>query len=165
MGEPFVRLVEWSPAWDKRHEDPTKNYGIHGMELRFVLKGPETATQFVLYTNWLLKHNQEAQDRVLAPSPHLLCHPLPADLGYHSLRPVYSEHQLADETCPYLDGRPCYYDGSALRALDLYWRFVAEGDVIVWRELESEYWDVVHRAAILPLTVGPTGAAFEEPTS
>lgn len=45
-----TRLVEWTPAYDKQPK-----YGIHGMELRFVLKGPEGATQFLLYTNWLLK--------------------------------------------------------------------------------------------------------------
>ena len=160
----LTRLVEWTPAFDKRNANPKKNYGIHGMNLRFVLKGPEAATQFLIYTNWLLKHNQDETDAPTQFSTltHLLCHPLPADLGYHSLRPVYSEQLAIADKCPYLDDRPCYFGGSGRNAEDLYWRFVAEGDAVVWRELESLYWETVQRAAVLPLTVGPTGSTQEQ---
>ena len=153
----FERLVEWTPAYDKRPK-----YGIHGMNLRFILKGPEAATQFLIYTNWLLKHNQdEADARLDSAFPHLLCHPLPADLGYHSRRPLYADQKPIGETCDYLNG-PCYYDGSGLNAQTLYWKFVAEGEAVIWRELEEMYWNIVHRASVLPLTVGPTGKAEEE---
>ena len=151
------RLIEWTPAYDKR---PT--YGIHGMNLRFILKGPEGATQFVIYTNWLLKQNQEAIDGgVDRDFPHLLCHPLPADVGYHSPRPLYPEQTVLSETCEYLDGKPCYYDGSTLNAEALYWRFVEQGEAVVWKELEARYWDIVQQAAMLPLTVGPSGKTEE----
>ena len=154
----FQRLVEWTPAYDKRPQ-----YGIHGMNLRFVLKGPDAATQFVIYTNWLLKHNQtDADVRLDSDYPHLVCHPLPADVGYHSPRPVYAEQTPISENCEYLGGR-CYYDGSGLHAETLYWKFVEEGDAVVWRELEEIYWDIVHRASVLPLTIGPGGKTEESP--
>ncbi len=157
----FKKIVEWQPAFDKRHDDPEKNYGIHGMELRFVLKGPEAATQFLIYTNWLMKHCQQEADRLHHDRfPHLVCHPLPVDVGYHSLRRVEPNQEPHDE-CEYLDGRRCYYDGSSNLALDLYWRFVAGGDAVVWRELEERYWDVIQMAAVLPLATGPTGESEE----
>src|SRR5215467_3220628 len=82
------RIVTFEPAYDKRHPDPKKNYGIHGVTLRMVLKGPEGAVQFVLYTNWQLPHvTKEWEDR--PDSPQTLWKPLPADLGYHSPKPMY----------------------------------------------------------------------------
>src|ERR1700678_385514 len=37
----FERVVEWSPAYNRKAE----GYGIHGMEVRFVLKGEKGAVQ------------------------------------------------------------------------------------------------------------------------
>lgn len=95
--------------------------------------------------------------------------PMPADLGYHSPKPMY-EGQLPmgaekfdfdhKETlkgaagdiqiptrvltgtftpCQYLDGKPCYYDGSGLNAERIYEVLVAEGSAGVWRELRAYY--------------------------
>ena len=50
------RIVEFTPAFDKRSSDPSKDYGIHGVDMRMVLKGENAATQFVLFTNWHLPH-------------------------------------------------------------------------------------------------------------
>jgi hypothetical protein len=50
------RITEFAPAFDKRDPDPKKNYGIHGVDLRMVLKGEEGAVQFVLFTGWMLPH-------------------------------------------------------------------------------------------------------------
>jgi hypothetical protein len=33
----FERIVTMNPAYDKRNADPSKNYGIHGVDLRMVL--------------------------------------------------------------------------------------------------------------------------------
>ena len=53
----FTKEITIAPAYDKRNIDPKKNYGgIHGCEMRFVLKGECGAVQFVLYTNWQLPH-------------------------------------------------------------------------------------------------------------
>jgi hypothetical protein len=132
----FHREVEITAAYDKRDPNPAKNYGIHGVELRFVLRGPAGAVQFLLYTNWMLPHVEKDLDS--KHGSHSLCHPLPADLGYHSLRPMY-ESQEAQPGCPYLDGKPCYYDGSGLNAKRVYDVMVAEGGDAMWKELEAYY--------------------------
>ena len=88
----FERIVELTPAYDKRSNNPAENYGIHGVELRMVLKGAEGAVQFVLYTNWHLPHvARELKSRRLEP--------LPADLGYHSPCPMYDSQQPSSEAC------------------------------------------------------------------
>jgi hypothetical protein len=134
------RILTFEPAWDKRDKDPNKNYGIHGVNVRFVVKGDKGAVQFLLYTNWQLPHVQaEQESRPINPRyPHLMCTPLPADLGYHSLTPHY-EGQTTMGPCEYLDGRPCYYDGSSLNA-ERPWKVLLEkGSDGVWKYLEDYY--------------------------
>lgn len=140
----FERIVEFTPAFDRRDPNPSRNYGIHGVELRMVLKGEHGAVQFVLYTNWMLPHVQEEMDNRTdrrLNNGHYLCHPLPADLGYHWHAPRW-EDQSARHDCPYTDGKPCYYDGSGLQAERIYHILLAEGHEGVWRALEEYYRDL-----------------------
>ena len=132
----FERITRWQPAYDKRDADPAKNYGIHGMTLRFILKGERGATQFVIYTNWHLRHIQDERDG--RQRHHFSCHPMPADLGYHSPTALY-EGQTGRGDCDLLPDGKCFYDGSTLNAEPVYWRFVAEGEDAVWAELEDYY--------------------------
>ena len=131
------KTVQFSAAYDKRDPDPNKNYGIHGVNIRFVYKGEKGATQFVLYTNWHLPHVTEEQRKNMSRDKHFLFEPLPADLGYHSPTPQY-EGQTQME-CDLLDGGVCYYDGSGLQAERVYKRLLEEGEDGVWAELEDEY--------------------------
>ena len=126
------RIVLWIPAFDRRDPEPSKNYGIHGMELRFVLKGERGATQFVLFTNWMLPHLRHGDKSVLG----FICEPLPADLGYHA-RVAQYEGQESRGPCELLDGAPCFYDGSGLQAQVVFDRFVAEGEEAIWETLEE----------------------------
>lgn len=132
------KIVSFSPAWDKRNADPNKNYGIHGVELRFVLKGKLGATNFTIFTNWHLPEVQQSLNRKRSPESLL---PLPADFGYHSPKPLYDNAPPITDDCPYLDGKPCYYDGSGLYAEKVYERLLREGDGAVWEELEESYKD------------------------
>ena len=178
------RIVKFAPAYDKRNPDPSKNYGVHGVELRMVLKGKEGAVQFLLFTNWMLPRVQLDTDlRILSKASkgvrlvpsvskelgplltkvskdlecaerladlrdseeldlldlQILYHPMPVDLGYHSPKPLYEDQTQISDSCEYLDGRPCYYDGSGLNAKSIYEVLLKEGDKGVWRELEEYY--------------------------
>lgn len=125
----FTREIVFEPAWDRRHEDPSKNYGIHGVTIRFHLKGPKGVIQFVLFTGWYLPECR------VENTP-----PFPADLGYHSPVPLRDwQEQPITESCDLLDGRPCYYDGSGLQADRIYDVLLREGSEGVWRELEIHY--------------------------
>jgi hypothetical protein len=112
----FRRITEWEPAYNRIAE----GYGRHGMNLRFVLVGEKGAVQFMLFTNWLTsadrsdnKHGGVRCSDGLRRKDDLS--PMPADLGYHSLTPMY-EDQRDRGDCAYLDGRPCYYDGGLRKA-------------------------------------------------
>lgn len=129
------KSIEFEPAFDKRGQNP--DYGIHGVQLRFLLKGEQGAVQFVLYTNWHLPHVQKELDGKRDLN-HVLCHPMPADLGYHSKTPRYEDQQKRTD-CPFLDGADCYYDGSSLNAQRIYHTLLTSGSDGVWKELEAYY--------------------------
>ena len=83
------RIIQVSPPFDKRTNDLETNYGIGAMQLRFILKGANGATQFVFYNG------------------------MGEDIGYHSYTPQYEGQTVMRKTCDIL-GCACYYDGSSL---------------------------------------------------
>lgn len=137
----FERILEFRPAFDRRHPDPSKNYGIHGVEMRWLLKGSEGTVQFLLYTNWHLPHVATEHRE----GPSVLFQPLPADLGYHSPVPMYESHKPINDgkPCSYLDGRPCYYAGSILMADEIFAVLVKKGEAALWSRLEQCYTDTL----------------------
>lgn len=128
------RTIRFYPAYDKRDADPKKNFGVHGVDMRWLLKGELGAVQFVVYTNWYLSLIGD-----LMFSSDKISPPMPADRGYHSPVPLYDDQSIVSESCEYLDGKPCYYDGSGLAAEDLFNTLIKEGDEAVWKELEEYY--------------------------
>lgn len=152
------KLVTFKPGFDKRNPDPNKNCGIHGMEIRFTLKNYKGAVQFILFTNWLpttggsdLKWFEkilptETKDAyrpmfvtlLINPFiPSTFLKPFPADIGYHSPKPIYDEQKTVTEECELLGGKPCYYDGSGLNAIRIFEVLLNEGDEGIWRELQN----------------------------
>lgn len=139
------KWIEFSPAWDKRHTDPGKNYGIHGVEMTWFVRGPEGAVQFKVFTNWHLPHvMRETDAKIQSNSVNRFAlkfayHPIPADIGYHSYVPHYEGQTMMSENCHVLHGKPCYYDGSTLDAEPVFDLLVAEGGDAVWARLEQYY--------------------------
>ena len=129
----YERSVEILPAWDKRNSDPKKNYGIHSVDIKFLLKGKQGVVQFGISTGWFLPQNRQSIKN------HSELYPLPFDIGYHSYVPLYEGQTLLTESCPYLDGKPCYYDGSGLQAEKIYEVMVAEGGEAMWKRMEEFY--------------------------
>ena len=147
MAETFERIVLMTPAFDKRNADPKKNYGIHGVDLRMILKGSLGATQFILFTNWQLPNvTEEALTRQLGRNERigLECSFLPtaADLGYHWKTARYEGQLPIKDSCEYCDGAPCFYDGSGLNADAVFDILLREGSDGVWKKLESYYAEI-----------------------
>lgn len=136
----FVREIRFYPAFDKRSPDPNKNYGIHGVELAFFLKGPHGAVQFKVSTNWQLPHVQAEIDGKVPNSqfPYMFHEPMAVDLGYHSKNPMRDGQEPMSGNCDVIGGT-CYYDGSVLEANRIFNTLREEGDKGVWRELEIYY--------------------------
>lgn len=134
------RRVLFKPAYDKRGS----GYGIHGVEMIFLLSGPKGAIQFVVFTHWHLPHvakeMRENASNWNASVIECLFQPMAADMGYHSPRPMYEDQSPISESCPYVPGGgKCYYDGSSLNAEPIFNLLVREGDEAVWKQLEGEY--------------------------
>lgn len=141
------RITEWRPAYDKRNPNPAKNYGIHGAECKWILKGDRGAVQFVIFTNWYLpKVADDLARKCHSPEDvKLFFGPMGADVGYHALTPQY-DGQESRPDCPYLDGRPCFYDGSGLAAETMLALLIEQGDEAVWKALEERYEEIVNEA-------------------
>jgi hypothetical protein len=129
----FDRILTISPAWDRRSSDEAKNYGVHGMEIRFVLKGELGAVQFVFYTGIFQKHVADEHKHAGYQSRWM-----GADIGYHSPKPMYNGHQSTKNPCGVLGGE-CFYDGSSLSADNFAPTFVERGPDAVWEMLRDEY--------------------------
>ncbi len=137
--ETLKREIRFRPAWDKRNPDPKKNYGIHGVDIAFFLKGEKGAIQFVFYTNWQLPHVQKENDsKPLNEFPYMFHKPMATDVGYHSPKPMYEGQTKMSGKCDIIGG-DCYYDGSSLYAETMFDILVEKGDEAVWQKLEEEY--------------------------
>ncbi len=112
------KSLEIAPAWDRRHPDPEKNSGAHGVEMWFYLTGSEGAVQFVLATNWQLPNVTREQEKTPPPLGHTrsLLRPYPIDFGYHSHVPMHEGHTPIGMACSVLGTDTCYYDGSSMLA-------------------------------------------------
>lgn len=65
--------------------------------------------------------------------------PLPVNVGYHSPNPMYEGQSSVADSCKYLGGKPCYYEGSGLAAEDYFDTLVRYGGDAVWELLENRY--------------------------
>ncbi len=138
----FEKRIEFHPAYDRRHEDPNKNYGIHGVTMLWLLIGPKGAIQFVVYTGWHLPEVRDELEAKFLKNPDevglRIRRPMPADLGYHSPVPMYADQGMMTDDCDVLGG-VCYYDGSGLQAEGVFELLVREGGDAVWNRLEEVY--------------------------
>lgn len=105
-----------------------RTFGRHGMEVLWLLRGPNGVTQFVMFTGW----DPGEQEKMVYP-------PSGADLGYHSRIQQYADQPRAPGPCGYLDDVSCYYDGSGLAASDLLERFLIEGESVIWEALGERH--------------------------
>ena len=108
-----------------------------------IVVGKHGAVQFRMFTGWFLPQNKTAADGI---SGH---YPFPTDLGYHSLVPRHDGQEPMKERdgtiqkCEWVGGKPCYYDGSALAADDVFKVLLKDGSDGVWALLEDRYHELL----------------------
>lgn len=137
------RITKVRLPYDRRSPDPKTNYGIHGLDIFFILKGPRGAIQFAVTFPQYLPHVQAEFD-ARADRPRSFDRIMGFDVGYHALEPQY-EGQSSMGSCdlfPHLESG-CFYDGSSLRADDWVKEiFSIRGENPenrLWEKLEHEY--------------------------
>lgn len=151
------QITKFYPAWDRTDPDPKKNYGIHCVDLLMLLKGELGAVQFKMLTQWYPKgvNNRIVKETLrdhmdpfsepgisFERTIELHLSPMPSDIGYHSPKPMYDDQKGMGDSCEWLDGKPCYYDGSSLEAENVYDILLKEGSDGVWKYLEEYYINV-----------------------
>jgi len=134
------RTVEFTKAFDKRDPDPSKDYGIHGVDIIFALSKENKAVQFIIFTNWHLPNVQGEIDSMPLNSEFPFSRHIPqaSDLGYHSPKPMYEGQEASSYNCK-LTGGKCFYEGSGSYAQEIFEVLLREGSEGVWRELEEYY--------------------------
>jgi len=83
---------------------------------------------FVFGTGWVSKN------QVIPKS-----YPIAWNIGYHHPIPTFEGELPFDKSCPYLDGKPCYYNWSDTKADAMLELLISEGSEGVWKQLEAEY--------------------------
>lgn len=135
----FLRETKFIGAYDWRGKS---NYGIHGMDLFFSVKGPKGAIGITIFTNWMLPAQQASTQAMYSKGylwePGMLCRPRFTDISYHAKEPQY-DGQPSHDDCHLTDG-PCYCDGSSLWG-DECWRegFLHGGSDWLFSRMEDEY--------------------------
>lgn len=152
----FRRQVHFEKGYNYLHETGHSRRGQHGMQIRFLLIGPEGATQFLMFTGWTPLGEVDA-DRKHHEPVHidkeglrvsnfgtgdyyygLVRAPSGFDLGYHWLHPTYAGQEDYGP-CRFLNSQTCYYDGSGLKADEVLLDFMSNGESAVWRHLVKRY--------------------------
>lgn len=131
----FEQIVKVTPAFDKRSNEPGKNYGIGACRITFILKGDKGAVQFMIGTDWHVPTSRE--HLATFPPTEKKQRPDGWDLGYHSKEPMYEDQSTMK--CDLFDCGECYYDGSSLNADEMVEDFVSGGTNYLWPKLEDYY--------------------------
>lgn len=144
----LIHKLEITPGYDKRNDDPRKNYGVGGCTLRFYVLNPQRtrAIQFVCYTDWLPRKTQDGilhdpfTGRYKVTQEVVGVQPMAADIGYHSPHKFYKRQKPME--CDLVKGGKCYYDGSGLNAEPIRDLMLEKGSDAVWEALEAYYHEV-----------------------
>lgn len=131
------RAVVFQPGYSHDQTgDPKRDYGQHGMEIIWYLRGPRGVAVFKLFAGWL--------PGLKGIPPSLAdVYPIGADIGYHAPVPQYEgQEDYRRDDCTLLPGGTCYYDGSRLSAEGVATAFTEHGEPAVWAALEGQYEDI-----------------------
>lgn len=136
------KTITLTPAYDRRNPDPAKNYGQHGVDLWFVLRGPKGAITFRLFTDWLLPHVAK-ELKAKGHRPLSDWEPEVAGVTFHSLGPRPNNEAVPQGPCEWLGGQPCHsHMSSVIHEKEIAARLLKEGSDGVWAALEDYYREV-----------------------
>jgi hypothetical protein len=143
----YERRVDATAAYDKRHPQPSKDYGIHGVEFRFCLIGDAAAVSFGISTGWHLpsvvgvnEDSRPAYTQALAQfNRGIGSYPLPMSMHFHVATPIHdylAEHEPNE--CDLLPGGKCYGDVTFTGSDRPFFALLRGGLDGMWKELAGE---------------------------
>lgn len=133
---PFEDGFQTAVVFEPGYNDRGGNYGVHGMDFRFLLRGPRGAVGFLMSSGWV------PGEKGVNPTVSTLF-PMGMDISYHAHSPQREDHEQASAKCPYLDGQTCFSDGAFMAAEPVLEAFIVRGDAVIWEALR-EWHDNLH---------------------
>lgn len=134
MPNGILREFHVRAAYDKRDADPRKNYGVHGVEIEFVVKRSGAAVNCFWMTDWQCQSTLDWW-KAAGLDQHTTRFDGLGDLGWHSPIKLDKWDTKISSPCPHTGG-DCYYSGTGLGAQELFRKWVEAPDII-WPELEQ----------------------------
>jgi hypothetical protein len=142
-----------TPAFDKRSDDPKKDYGIGACRICFAVVGKKGAVTVDFFTNWFLestvkeyrkegifKNNLGGEKDKIKTKIDLEKTSRPIHAGYftiHSKKKV--EYSQKTKKCCFINGETCYSYGSCMHAEMYLPILLSKGSDGIFKELEKEY--------------------------
>lgn len=121
----FIREMHIAPAYDKRHPDPKKNYGIHSAHIYFSVKNEENeGLTFSVATGWMLPGISDSERMAFG-------------VDIHRKIPPYSD-SYCQKNCQ-ITGGDCYSDGSGILGDDFLKTLIAEGSEGLFKRMEEQF--------------------------
>lgn len=136
----FTRKMWLTPAYHKVHEDPKKNFGVHGLDIHFVLIGPKGAVNWTFFTGCVLDKTIEWWKDRGDIDPRFKGW-MGTELRYHSPKPMFENQTVCKDVCDWL-GVPCYTDAGYIMGGDMEQPFLMDAEDYVWKRLENHYNDM-----------------------
>jgi hypothetical protein len=137
----LVREFFANPAYDKRDLEPTKDYGVGGILMNFVIKGDHGAINFVLSTNFVLPQTLEfwQKKKEITKQIDLSYWLRPnTDLCFHGLKPKYEGHKSHNDCC-WMPGKECYVECDSFGGDEAYQALLTGGSEAMWQYMEKRY--------------------------
>ena len=138
MKEKLERITKFTPAFDKRDTVPEKNYGIGSVRVSMVLVGEKGAVHFSFGTGMFLPETHRQWLNKPEFAHHDPVNYMGYDVGYHSPKPLYSSSTISQQKCDWIK-KPCYCDGSTMKAEIFMDVLVRKGSDKIWEMLEEDY--------------------------
>lgn len=135
IGDGFKTHIEIQPAFDKRDPNPSKDYGIGSVKIRFVLRGEKGAVIFSCSTGMYLPQQVKEHGH----DEWKKWQPMGYGVWYCTTTPI--EGVEPRKNCENLDGKDCYGDGSCLASDEVMPILISEGSEGLWKKLKEYYND------------------------
>jgi hypothetical protein len=122
-----------------------QGHGVHGMEIRWYLRGPKGGATLTFSTDWIpgeLSPGHGLSPVGSAPRP-VSQYPNGFGLGWCGLVPQYEDQEpTAGAGCRLVPGGTCYSDMSFMASDPVAVDFTERGEPAIWEALEGCYADL-----------------------